>query len=322
MKWKQYDIFLLLGCLFIFSCGISWLQLGKKGQAITMQTLVDAAQLVVSQKNNGNETILSSLTDNEILIYLKALIASRSVEKIVSNLNGLSLDKVLRIYDLIVKQKSSPLLPIDKKELLILLAATFLDRTDQDAILQYYLAHDVLHTDGPLLVTAAHLDGHKILIPMVYGWYQRALNQEDFQKIVDHTYLHAIQKDEINLFKRLLEDRIPLSADLATRLLWEVVNAKKNPSFVRLLADYKADLDAIENGFTPLIRAATMNNYPMVEALLKAGANPNVIADDAIGSALQSVMRLVLDKSKKGHDKAISRLIEIELLLRHFGARE
>lgn len=323
MKWKQYDIFLLLGCLFLFSCGIGWFHVGKKGQQISLQTLVDVAQTVINQQSRGQDTILSELSDEEILIYLKVLIASRSVEKIVDNLKGLPVEKALHIYTMIAQQGSSALLSWDRKELLVLLAASYIDQAEQDAVLSASERLAELQKDGPLLVTAAHLDDYRTLIPLVYGWYKRTHTPSQVEEMTAKTYEHVIAKNASDHFKRLVEYGVPITQKMATRLVHYVVDNKKDAQFITLLSAFNPDWNNHgPDGVTPLIKASRDSNYSLVDALLKAGVDPNFRANDLIGSALQNVMRLVLNKDSKKDVYEIRKLIEIELLLRSYGAFE
>lgn len=323
MKWKQYDILLLLGCLFIFSCGIGWFHVGKRTQSMSLQTLIDIAQVTSEQQGDALRTNLETLTDTEIIMYLKVLIASRSVEKIVDTLIDIPIDRAIKIFKLIVEQPSTALLPWDKKELLVLLASTYKNQKDQDALLRLSQEMPLLQADGPLLITSAHLDDHKTLIPLVYNWYKRTATAQEVEHTIARAYHHSIKKNAPELFIRMAQSGVPISTQLATDLVHQVVTSNTNPVFISLIAPFKPDWNGVNaQKRTPLIEASMKAQYEMVQALLQVGVDPNWMPDPLIGTALQNVMKLILSKDSSKDAADIKKLVDVELLLRNNGARE
>jgi len=66
--------------------------------------------------------------------------------------------------------------------------------------------------------------------------------------------------------------------------------------------------DADQYGRTLLIHAIDLNNIALVRALLQEGANPNAMLSPVTGTPLQHALE--------------KRYINIELLLRQYGAKE
>jgi ankyrin repeat protein len=103
---------------------------------------------------------------------------------------------------------------------------------------------------------------------------------------------------------------IAISKKQASRLL---LTAAKSPKTVGLVIDFLkqrgADLDTVDKKkMTPLMHAVKNNKVEFAERLLKAGANPNYMADSAVGTALQLA-------ESKGY-------VNLEKILRDHGAKD
>lgn len=330
VKWKQYDIYLLLASLFVFSCGLGLLHVGKKDkQAAAIKTLVDAqTDGAIEKKSEYADDSISfilTLNNEELIKYLRPFLASRSVEKIVSELKGISSERILPIVRLLITHANIPLLLLDKKELLLEVAALYSKQEEQEAILKLLLENKELQKGRSLLAVAAELEMFEKTIPVLINWYNKVKNNKDasdfIRTLIMDAYTYAIDEDKVNLFARL-QKFVPLQKNEATELLWRVVQKNRSSEFIPLIKAAQADFDAIKNQKTPLIEAVLNQNYALVESILKAGAKVNLVPHDETGSALQNVLRKTTVFEQEKNDEKIKNNIQIEELLRHYGARE
>lgn len=160
-------------------------------------------------------------------------------------------------------------------------------------------------TKVPLLYIAVAHD-HKTLIPLVLEATSKDTGKQKL--LASDALKYAIQHNDSDKGKKLLENMVKHTKIDTTPLLWEVITGKKNPEFITLLTTHRANPNDVRAG-KPLLVAAVETNIPqLVKALLDAGAEINKIADPAIGSALQTAIR--------------KKYADIELLLRKHGAKE
>lgn len=327
VKWKQYDIYLLLGSLFVFSCGIGLLHIGKKDkQEPTIKTLLDVEN-ISSQSNNfldESSQFIQNLSSQELIQYLRPFLASRSIEKIVDELKGIPADRMVPIARLLTTQNNIPLLPLDKKELLQEIAALYTDEQQQALILDLFLENKELLKGKSLFVIAAEVPV-KNTLPVLINWYNKVKSRkdvpEDLRTLITNAYQHAIDENKVELFSRL-QKYIPLQEDQATQLLWRTVEENKSPEFIALLKAAQANLDSIKDKKTPLIEAVLNQNYKLVDALLTAETKVNFVPDDVTGSALQNLLRRTTTFEREKSYNKIRANIQIEELLRNYGARE
>ena len=306
MKLKEYDIFLLLGSLFIFSCGIG---LWHDGKTIH-QTRVPLALSV--DVNAVPENSLQTMEMSNVLRYLQPLTSSRSVEKIIETMKGLTAKRAVDIAHVLINDAKGSLRLIDKKELLLGLALLYPEAADQDLILNLYVQDAQLHSGKPLLVIAAQ-ELYRADVPIILAWAQRMQTTlpvvpQVIKRIVADAFSYAIKHNDTKLFARLVQAGVELDAPLATALLWQVVDKTKDAAVVPLLVAAGANLNEVKNKKTPLIQAVMNGNKDAVEALAKAGADVNLMPDKAVGTALQNAL--------------ITRNVAIELILRNYNARE
>lgn len=302
LKLKQYDIFLLLGSLFLLSYGLS-LWHTEKTPALTLATSVDTAQ----QAHN----ILNTLKNTEIIDYLKPFTLSRSVEKIVATMEGLSAQKAAEIARLLITNTPS-LQVLDKKELLLGLMLLYKTRQEQELFLNLFLQESKMAEGVPLLVVASQGRLQKA-IPTILQWQKQVVSSAsavpDFIKnLVANAFKHAVATNDLDLFTKLKNAGLTLEQSFANELLFDVVKENKNNQFVAALVAMGANVNAVLDKKTPLIIATLGNNINLVNVLLAAGADVNQIPDDATGSALQNALVL--------------KYVDVELLLREHGARE
>jgi len=279
--------------------------------------LVISTGLLNSKKNIRADTLSAAIIKNPLdelsldtaYASLQHLFASRSVATVVSMMQGVSLERTLELAQLTLSSKSTALTNNDKAIIMLGLAHNY-----QGEIKKQYQLLDLLKKfrtakkDIPLLVCAVHSE-YSALTPVILAWMK---DKKLDEVSIDKAFVYAIQHGDITGFTKLIKHGVPLTPIQATMLLARVVyiSQKRMPEFVPLLVELGADVDYTDQGYTLLMRAVLANDKPLVEALLKTGADKNInkILSPSIGSALQ----LAIEKEHTA----------IDIMLREYGAHE
>jgi hypothetical protein len=241
----------------------------------------------------------------QILTYLQPLIVSKSAEAIADSLTNLSIQKIVALIPEIAKQ-------LDYQSALDLLFAIMMqhahDTVYQKRILETLRDIPKPAEDKPLLLTII-MGNYAAMAPVLVAWIEMHKKQalplpDHIQNTIVESFLYTIDHDLRTQFEQLRALKL-LDPALATQLLWHVVMQDKNPVFVSFLVQTGAQVDTVYNmKYTPLMIATMHNNSQMVQELLNAGADIQMVIDDGIGSALQ----IAIDKKHTS----------IEMLLRNF----
>lgn len=286
-RLKRHDIILLLCVLLVFSCGISLLY-GTATQ----------------------EHAVSPVEDTEVFKDLQALDISHSVQKMGEFLARRKFEQQIRILNQILNGQTSALNPEEKVELGIELLTKRANISDQKTILDMLRNYPGVHTI-PLMYIA--VDKRQLsAVPMIVNYYKN--NTQELHKTIYEALVHAIRQNNLKNFAQIISSVGGISAQMATQLLWEVLQQNKDAQFIPVLVKQKADVNNAKEGKTPLISAVDANNVEMVQMLLDHGAQPNKFVDPAIGTPLQRVQKLQRESKVQN--------ATIELLLRDHGARE
>lgn len=202
----------------------------------------------------------------------------------------------------IIKDKKIALSVADKIKMVFNVMLTLTDMQLKAEFLQL-LIEEGLDKQVPLLYSAADGNYEKIT-PFLVSHFEKnsSKNNHEYQALN-----YAISQNNIAVAKKILP-LVKLSPQDATKLLWEVINSKKDAAFIPELAKKGAQLNDVRAGKTMLIVAVENKLEDRVQALLQTKINVNFIANPAIGSALQMAIK--------------KRYTAIELLLREHGARE
>lgn len=299
----QHDITILLSSLLLFSSVVGIVYGGRKRDKPGLDALSTALDISSDQGSNK----LNDISAIDIAYYLNPLLISGSVEKIVETLKGLNEYKVVAVLREVFKRNKSPLDEQDAKELIIGLARNFTLQSDQDLVLHFLLERPAFTKGEPILLVAAR-GRYRDAIPLLSSWIGRMTNAPQLENGIMNAYLFAINENQVEGMAELVHQKVPLTSQQATQLLREAVANRRDPRFVQLLKSVGADVNDVKDGVTLLIKAVRNNDTDMVRALLDGGANVNLLADDAVGTALQNAI--------------ILRHVPIELLLRERGARE
>jgi hypothetical protein len=277
--------------------------------------LVISTGLLNSKKNLKADTLSAAVVTNPLdelsldtaYASLQHLFASRSIATIVSMMQGVSLERTLELAQLTLSSKSIALTNNDKAIIMLGLAHNYQgDIKKQYQVLDLLKQFRIAKKDIPLLISAVHSE-YSTLIPVMLAWMK---DKKLDEVSIDNAFVYTIQRGDITGFTKLIKHGVPISAVQATTLLFSVISQKKMPEFIPLLIELGADVDYVDRGHTLLMRAVLANDKPLVEALLKAGADKNInkIVSPSIGSALQ----LAIEKEYTA----------LDLLLREYGARE
>ena len=283
---KRNDIVVLLCVLLIFSGGISLIY----GKSV-------AAEAV------------SAASDNEIIQAIQPLDISHSVKKMANVLSQKPFEQQMRIYNQVIENKKSSLSPEERVELGLELLAKRNLESEQKTILDVIVGYP---SKVPMLYIAVDKKNLSV-VPMIaryLGSNSDALQEQSYKALV-----HAIDQNNLVNFNQLIQSLGGISKDMATRLLWDVLNKNKDAQFIPYLTAQKADIDNAQNGKTPLIAAIEADNVEMVQMLLDKGAQVNKFVDPAIGTPLQRAFAMQKQLKTKS-------ATTIELLLRNRGAKE
>lgn len=290
-RLKQYDIVVLLGLLLLFSCGISLLY-GKQ-----------------------TDSAVSSISDKEALQSLKTLDIAQGIKKIVDFVSQLPFEQQLRILKIIIADEQSALSTENKMALGLGLASHSL--ADEKSSFLKLLLNSPQVDKTPLLYIASY---HKYddIVPVII----ENLNTSERESAIYKALLNAIETNQITIFARLIGSLQNIPANLATKLLWDVLEKNKDSEFVSILVKQKADINYPKKGKTPLVVAVDAQNLKTLQTLIDSGAEVNKFDDPAIGTPLQRVISNSkrLDKQKDQKYKKMN--TTIELLLRQHGAQE
>jgi hypothetical protein len=301
MKYHSKDVQILLIGLSLFSAAVG---------------LVHGIKFPEKEYSDG----IDNLSSQDAISYLSELISSRSVEKIVEALADTSANKTLDIIDTILLDKQSPLNRNDKLELIFALALQKPNNIEaQKKFFDLIIKNRNLYTDGTPVLYVAVTTNYQRVVPKLVEW-ARSFHPDLLEKMIQEALWYVIKEDLFKALDELHSYGISITPALATELLWYAVDNNNSGMFASLLLQAGAQYDYIyDHKYTFLIRATELNNYDMVTALLKGASTRlknndallawvNTIPDESIGSALQIAVR--------------NQFGDIDLLLRHYGARE
>jgi len=277
MKQKRSDVLFLLSILGLLSLSIGLLHGGKKNDQTTkpaMAMLIDA---------------IEDLSTKEVRRLIDPLIFSHSI---YSAAQALAPVPPVVLQDLMheLLAKPNPLTRDEKFLLLILAAQHQKDKKDRYALYDMLLNYDELQKGQPVLALAARIEDPRVL-GSLFGWMAYQKRRGDYTALknwVRFGLKYLIQDNDFVAFKRLFEQRIRLGTDFTATLLARGIQENKDPRFIPLIISKGVKPNyVLPSKRTFLMEAVIQNNQKMVQELLKLGADPNFIADPAVGSAIQ-----------------------------------
>lgn len=289
---KNYDIYLLLVLLLIFSGSVAFLR-GRKSSSIPLQPKKTPIQAI--------DYLLKDMPVKEIIsqLSLGPLLISRSVEDIATVVSEIVPTE--RIYDVVrrlIQDQDSQLTSDDKLELIYALAALHGDN-EKKQVLFFNLISDnnaLFKNGSPILYIAASTRdsrrNHPSIIPVLLTWgntYQK-LNKDAPSHIADmlgQGIMYAIQENDSDAFNVMLPEIGDIDKALLNKLLWKSIEGKRDLQFVTKLIQLGADPNDIIGKYTVLMWAAYNGNEEAVQALLEANADPEMVIDIETGTAAQ-----------------------------------
>jgi hypothetical protein len=296
MKQKRSDVLFLLSILGLLSISIGLLHGGKKNEQATkpaMVMLIDA---------------IEDLSTKEIRRLIDPLIFSHSIysaAQVLAPVPPVVLQDLM--HELLAKPNP---LTRDEKFLLLILAAQYQkDKKDRFALYDMLLNYDELQKGQPVLALAARIEDPRVL-GSLFGWMAYQKRRNNYLALKNWVRLglkYLIQDNDFVAFKRLFEQRIRLGTDFTAMLLTRAIQENKDSRFIPLIISKGVKPNyVLPSKRTFLMEAVIQNNQKMVEELLKLGADPNFIADPAVGSAIQ----LAYERGYVGLELLMRRLAE------------
>lgn len=237
--------------------------------------------------------------------HAELLAYSQSVDSLARMLLQLPAATVEKFVQDKVLSAQSPLEDHDKVEVMVALVHYY-NRVKKDVpVISWLKAHQKLLQTHPLFFVAAQsiyavsipalIAAVKIQAPgVLQDWQQRSL-------------VAAVNTNDVKALKLMHQYGVRISGQMATALLMLAAQQSHDQGFVSYLLERGADINTKARGKTPLIIAVESNNLPMVAALLKYGANPNLMGDSKVGTPLQIAF-------ERGYR-------QVEDMLREHGAR-
>lgn len=288
MNAQRSDNTILVSILFMFTVSIG-----------VLASTVQNKQTKAAQDPQLEAALETVENHAELLAY------SQSVDSLARTLLQLPAATVKKFIEDKILSPESPLENHDKVEVLVALAHYY-NRIKKDVpVISWLVPHTNLLEEHPLFLVAAQsiyvasipalIAATKVQAPkLLQDWQKRSL-------------FGAVKDNDVKALKRMHQYGIRISGSMATVLLMLVAADAQDQEFVAYLLERGADINQVVQGKTPLISAVQSNNMPMVAALLKYGANPNLMGDPAIGTPLQ----IAFERHYR----------QIEDMLREYGAR-
>lgn len=296
MAQKRSDILFLLGILMMLSISIGVLHGGKANQ-------MKPAPLVLPDA-------MDELNTKEVRRLIDPLLFSHSVysaSQALAPVTPVVLQELL--HELLTKP--NPLTRDEKVLLLILAAQHQKEKKDRYALYDMLVGYEDLQKGVPALAIAARIEDPRVLTS-VLNWMAYRKRRNDYEQLknwVKQTLQYTIQDNDFAAFKRLFEQRIRVDSEFASKLLLRAIQENKDVRFIPFMIAKGVKPNYLgPNKRTLLMEAVLKNNEKAVQELLNLGADPNFIADPAVGSAIQ----LAYERGYK----------DLELLMRRFAEQK
>lgn len=274
IQHKRADINLLLGALLLFSIIIGLLH----------STHIAAQEAAATEATSNTD---------ESLERVQPLIETDSLEKTVEALGNPPLDTIVPVITGILENKKSTFDRDDRIELLLGIAAGYKTPKERNVILDFVIDHRFpeLRTGDPILYIAA-LSSYPKAIPIVKEWYFKRVakqsNRDELrEKLETNAIDHAIGKKDITALNMMKNHGVSMTKERMSKALHGAVQKKAGRDILAFLIDQGADVNYVVAGHTPLMRAIKANDLDDVQLLVERGADTNIIADKAVGSAMQ-----------------------------------
>lgn len=279
IQHKRTDINILLGALLLFSLVIG---------------LLHSMHIVAKDSDKDTqEKGLTSLTTDEALEMVQPLIESDSLEKVVQEVQGTTLDKMIPIITKILENTENSFDRNDKLEFILGVAAGYTKPKERTIMLDFILDQRFpeLRTGEPILYVAA-LSSYPQVIPMIKEWYSKRVskqsNRNALKEALEVNAINmAIKKKDLIALQTMQHNGVSMPKERVSKALHEAINDMAGHDIVAYFLDQGADINYGIAGYTPLMRAIENKDLDTVKLLIERGADANTIIDNAVGSALQ-----------------------------------
>lgn len=300
MKQEQKDLHMLLGIIFLLCASIGMLHVKK-----------------ITGNNKPNLTqktpALNSLGTQDAFDYLTPLFVSSNVHGAARMIPQFNPELRTAIVQLVLNESNKTLNNVEKLEFLLAVVVHYDGNKKAQTALFELLALNKATLPHDQTLALATKDMYNSVLEPLLVWIEQ--NKKGKHKTFSYNLIkdglsHISATNNVHALDILLSKKIPLTKKRATSLLHTVVTTNRNAEFIPLLVQKaQANVHYIDNTkHTLLMHAVLNNNTTMVHTLLQENVNANKLTNPAIGTALQ----LALGK----------RYVEIELLLRKYGAKE
>lgn len=325
MKHDRSDIRLLLGILLLVSLSIGMIYASSNvpvqqptNQMQAPQSSTQSTQQIQASQTQAQEVQLAPMPTppQEIPVQippeehpfarlspvqaaeqLEVYEYAHDVEKMAQTLQGLDVEKIKAIAKEVIEDKTSPL---TRDEMLEFLYALVMQEPDNESarhlILDLIFELAALHP-GPALLLVAARSEYPAIIPFLLTWVPEIIKRKGEPQtprpialLVQEALEQVIQANEPESLEKILFHKTPMAKNIASRLLWVVVEGNKNPALVKLLVDHGADINYHNKGYSLIAKAVEQKNFPMVKALVEAGGAKlkiNALHEPSVGTALQ-----------------------------------
>ena len=313
MKPRNFDIYILLALLLLFSIGLNQICAGRSQDI---------------KKEPESPSIFKSLTINvrEVLSYLRTLLMSGSVSTSIELLGQFPPQTSYGAAKHIIENEQSLLNDRSKQQLIFGLASKFAANPTIQSKLFDLLLSIKLQQDESFLINAVK-DGYKSITPALCAWAQTKQTTHpeltDFEK--NALYI-AIDNNNFKEFTALHEQKICPDKPLAADLLWYTVKTNGDARFIPYFVQHRAQLTMTKDGHTLITLAVENNNKAAVEKIVAILSDQgkseqeiatyiNRFASPQIGTPLQLLNKLVNIEGKREY-------IPLELYIREVGGVE
>ncbi len=306
IKYKMSDIDVLLSGLLVFSIvvgGLHHVSLAAIKGAVPQKAEAKKTASEQESKNPWEDSTLEELQE-----LIQPLIESESVEKLVEQIAGLTLPKMIPLLQSILENKQKMLDRDDRVELLLGVAATYKKSEERNAILDLILnpKFAYLQKGNPLIYVAA-TSKYPAMIPVIKEWYaKKVASQANAAELTDNMEKNALEQTvkekKLKALEAMQQNGVAMTQDRQSLLLHDAVDKKAGVDIVTFLLKNGAEVNSAIEGYTPLLTAVKNSDLELVKLLGENGADVNLIADNSVGNPLQmadSMIRAAASKAQK-----------------------
>jgi hypothetical protein len=243
-----------------------------------------------------DEHPFANLDPKKAAAQLEVFEAAEDVDKMAQVLNGLNVEKAAAIAKEVVDDKTSPLGRVAMVDFLYGLALNYKESVSQNLILNRIVDSPALLQGGALLLVAARSEYPEV-IPVLLRWAQNMIKMKgeaqtprEVALLVQEGLEQTIKNNEPQSLEIMFVQKVPITKEYASRLLWLVVKDNKNPLFVKILLDHGADVNYGADGYTLIAKAVDNENFEMIKAIVENGGKNlkiNAFQSLEVGTALQ-----------------------------------